>query len=224
MIEKEGLSKNQFKNLHESSIQMILFASALDNDKIPDEPVDSLKRIINSKTVALAKQELNIQFETHGLNEVSFSPGYIANIYSGSLTWASSDTPSNHSPFSFAEVEPIQVAEQKSRHLTLQLILTQGRGMSVEEIKASNKQEVHPPMNFHELQEQLLMFTVATDILFGELSVGSQCLKALSNMMNRYKSIFKAKERLDEEFPAKFLIVVDTRFQIWLNDCKSAKF
>ena len=68
------------------------------------------------------------------------------------------------------------------------------------------------------------MFTVATDILFGKLNVGSQCLKALSNMMNRYKSIFKAKECLDEEFPAKFLFAVDTRFQIWLNDCKSAKF
>ena len=79
-------------------------------------------------------------------------------------------------------------------------------------------------MNFHELQEQLLMFTVATNILFGKLSIGSQCLKALLNMMNRYKSIFKAKERLDEEFPAKFLFAVDTRFQIWLNDCKSAKF
>ncbi len=118
------------------------------------------------------------------------------------MTWASSDTPSNHSPFSFAEVKPIRVAEQKSRHLTLQLILTQGRGMSVEEIKASNKQEVHPPINFHELQEQLLMFTVVTNILFGKLSVGSQCLKALSNMINRYKSIFKAKERLDEKFPA----------------------
>ena len=74
--------------------------------------------------------------------------------------------------------------------------------MLVEEIKALNKQEVHPPMNFHELQEQLLMFTVATDILFGELSVGSQCLKALLNMMNRYKSIFKVKERLDKEFLA----------------------
>jgi hypothetical protein len=116
------------------------------------------------------------------------------------LIWASSGTPSNHSLFSFTEVEPIQVAEQKSRHLTLQLILTQGQGMPVEEIKASNKQEV--PMNFHKLREQLLMFTVATDILFGELSVGSQCLKALLNMMNRYKSIFKAKERLDKEFPA----------------------
>jgi len=86
--------------------------------------------------------------------------------------------------------------------------------MSVEEIKASNKQEVHPPMNFHELQEQLLMFTVAFIILFGELSIGVQCLKALANMMNRHKSIFKAKERLDKEFPAKFLLAVDTRFQI----------
>ncbi len=94
--------------------------------------------------------------------------------------------------------------------------------MTVEEIKASNKQEVHPPMNLHELQEQLLMFTFATDILFGEPSVGSQCLKALANIKNRNKSIFKAKERLDEEFPAKFLLAVDTRVQIWLNDCKSA--
>jgi len=175
--------------------------------------------------VALAEQELNNQLESHGLNEVSFSPGYITNVYAGSLIWASSDTPSNHSPFSFAEVEPIRAAEQKNRHLTLQLILTQGRGMSVEEIKASNKQEVHPPMNFHELQEQLLilMFTVASIIRFGELSVGVQCLKALANMMNRHKSIFKAKERLDEEFPAKFLLAVDTRFQIWLTDCKLAK-
>ena len=96
--------------------------------------------------------------------------------------------------------------------------------MSVKEIKSSNRQEVHPPMNFHKLQERLLMFTVATDILFGKLSVGSQCLKALSIMINCYKSIFKAKERLNKEFPAKFLFVVDTRFQIWLNDCKSAKF
>ncbi len=78
-------------------------------------------------------------------------------------------------------------------------------------------------MSFHELQEQLLMFTAATDIIFGKLNVGSQCLKALSNMMIRHKSIFKAKECLDKEFPAKFLLAVDTRFQIWLNDCKSAK-
>jgi hypothetical protein len=57
MIEKEGTSKNCFKNLLDSSIQMILFASALDNEEIPDEAVDSCKRIINSKMVALAEQD-----------------------------------------------------------------------------------------------------------------------------------------------------------------------
>ena len=139
MIEKEGTSKNRFKHLHGSSIKTFLFASALDREEIPNEPVDSCKRIINSKTVALDERELNNQFESHGLNEVSFLPGYIANVYAGSLTWASSDTPSNHSPFSFAEVKTIRAAGQKNHHLTLQLILTQGRGMSVEEIKASNK-------------------------------------------------------------------------------------
>ena len=78
-------------------------------------------------------------------------------------------------------------------------------------------------MNIHELQEQLLMFTVASIVLFGDLSIGVQCLKALANMMNHHKSIFKAKECLDEEFPAKFLLAVDTRIQIWLNDCTLAK-
>ena len=86
MMEKEGTSKNQFKHLHDTSIEMFLFASAFDNEEIPDKQVDSCKRIINtSKTVALAEQKLNNQFKSHGLNAVSFSPGYIVNVYAGSL-------------------------------------------------------------------------------------------------------------------------------------------
>jgi hypothetical protein len=134
MIEKEGTSKNRFKHLHDSSIKMFLFASALDNEEIPDKPVDYCKRIINSKTVALAEQELNNQFESHGLNEVSFSPGYIVNVYVGSLLWASSDTPSI-TPLSLlpksnrSQTDPSR--RTKESPPTLQLILTQGRGMSV---------------------------------------------------------------------------------------------
>jgi hypothetical protein len=223
MIEKEGLIKNRFKNLHESITKMIIFASAVDNEDTPDKPVESFKCIINSKTVALAEQELNTQFESYGLSEVSFSQGYMANIYLGNLLWSSSDSPSNHSPFSLAEVEPLRADEQKNSHITLQLVLTQGRGMTVDEIKASNKQEVHPPMNFHELKEQLNMFLVATKIFFIELSVGSQCFGVLLNMINHHKSTFKAKERLDEQFAAKFLFAVDTKNQLWLKECKSAK-
>jgi len=92
MIKKEGSNKNRFKNLHDSTIKMILFASAMDSKDYPDEPVDSLKRIINSKMVALAEQELNTQFESHGLSEVSFPQGYMAHLYSGNLLWSSSDS------------------------------------------------------------------------------------------------------------------------------------
>jgi hypothetical protein len=68
--------------------------------------------------------------------------------------------------------------------------------MTVEEIKASNKQEVHAPMNFHKLHEHLLMFTTTNDIIFGSFNMGSQYLQALTNMMNQHKSTFKAKECL----------------------------
>jgi hypothetical protein len=78
---------------------MIIFAPALDSDEIPNKPVELCKRIINRKRAALAKQELNNQFETQGLNKVGLLPEYTANIYLGSFLWASRNTPSNHSPF-----------------------------------------------------------------------------------------------------------------------------
>jgi hypothetical protein len=59
------------------------------------------------------------------------------------------------------------------------LILTQGQGMTVEENKASNKQEVHPPMNFHKLSDQLMMFATRNDIFFGKFSTESQSIWSL---------------------------------------------
>ena len=50
MIEKVGMSKNCFENFHVSTIQMIIFASALVSDEIPDKLIKSCKCIINSKT------------------------------------------------------------------------------------------------------------------------------------------------------------------------------
>jgi hypothetical protein len=113
--------------------------------------------------------------------------------------------------------------EQKNRHITLQLILTQGKGMMVGEIKAANKQEVHTPMNFQDMTEQLRMFTIANNIFLGKLSVGSQCLRTLQTMIDCNRSTFKARERLDEQFYSKFFFAIDLRFQIWLKQCQSAR-
>jgi hypothetical protein len=61
------------------------------------------------------------------------------------------------------------------------------------------------------------MFTIANDIFFGKLSIGSQCLHSLQTMIDRTRSTFKVQECLDVEFYAKFLFAVNTRFQIWLK-------
>jgi hypothetical protein len=37
MIEKEGTSKYQMKHFHDSNVQMLLFASAFENNEIPDK-------------------------------------------------------------------------------------------------------------------------------------------------------------------------------------------
>ena len=103
MVKKN--KKNRVKHLHKSVIKMLLYASAMDNKSVPTELMESCKRIINSKTVALAEQELNLQFKSRGLNMVSFPTGYMSNMYNGMLLWSSMDTPSNHSPFTFSEAE-----------------------------------------------------------------------------------------------------------------------
>ncbi len=223
MIKKSGEAKNRVKHLHKSTIKMLLLASAMDNETVPTDLTDSCKRVINSKTVALAEQELNLQFESRGLNMVRFPMGYTSNMYNGILLWSSMDTPSNHSPFTFREAELIQMEEQMNRHLTLQLILTQGKGMIVNEIKAANKQEVHAPMTFTDMTMQLQMFTITNNIFLGEISIGSQCLRSLQTMIDRNRSIFWAREILDKQFYSKFLFAINLRFQIWLKQCRNAR-
>jgi hypothetical protein len=94
--------------------------------------------------------------------------------------------------------------------------------MTVDEIKAANKQEVNAPMSFNDMTMQLNMFTVANDIFLGELSVGSQCLCALLTMVEANRTTFKARAIADEEFYSKFLFAVDSRYQIWPRENRKA--
>ncbi len=131
MIKNDRSSKNRVKNLHKSTIKMFLFALAIDNKTVPTNLTKSCKCFINSKTVAPAKQELKLQFKNRKMTQVGFLMGYMANMYLGALLWSSGYTPSNHSHFSFTEVEPLCMEEHKSCHLILQPILIQGKGMTV---------------------------------------------------------------------------------------------
>ncbi len=144
-------------------------------------------------------------------------------MYHRLLLWSSADTPHNHSPFSFSEAKPIRMEEHKSCHLLLQLILAHGKGMTVEKIKASSKQEVHAPMNFHDMVEQLKMFTIANDIFLSEFSMGPQCLCSLQIIIDHNRSSIKARECLDKDFASKFHFPIDSHYQIWLKHCRIAR-
>jgi hypothetical protein len=77
-------------------------------------------------------------------------------------------------------------------------------------------------MIFHDMVEQLKMFTIANNIFLGKLSVGSQCLRSLQAMINQNRSSFKAKESLNEELPSRFLFALDPHYQIWLKQFRIA--
>jgi hypothetical protein len=51
---------------------MLLFASAMDNKTFPINLTESCKCFINSQTVALAEQVLNLQLKNRKMTEASF--------------------------------------------------------------------------------------------------------------------------------------------------------
>jgi hypothetical protein len=165
---------------------------------------------------ALAKQELNNLFEFCGLNKVSFSSGYTANVYMGVLLWASSDTPSNHSPFSFSKVKPTQATNHKKpshhppAHPDPRVRHDGWKNQGIKQAGSTCPNEL--PRDAQ----------TASAIIFGKFRAGSQSLWALMNTMDCHKLFFKAKECPQKEFPVKFLLAVNSRFQIRLKECKSA--
>lgn len=219
-VEKEEKKKDRFKKLHSSTKQLIIFASAEDADDVPSDVTESCKRFINAETTGVAEQELNLQFKNLGLQDAAFSPGLTQALYAGKFLWADKGTPSNFSPFSIFEVEPLLAADQQNRHLILHLVETQGKGKTLDEIKASSKQEVKAPTTYMEMVQQLKFFAGLCEIFFGDLSVACCSIKALVAIVERNRHILKARET-DKTFMSQFLFAVDTRFQLWLDECMS---
>ena len=217
-LDKEEKKKDKFKKLHSSTKQLILFASAEDADDVPTEVSEACKRFINADSTGNAEQELNLQFKNLGLQDAAFSPGLTTALYAGKFLWSDKATPSNFSPFSIFEVEPLRASDQQNRHLILHLIETQGKGKTLDEIKASCKHEVKAPTTYLEIHQQLQFFAGLCSIFFGEISIPCCAISALVSLVERNRHILKARE-VDQTFMSQFLFAVDTRFQLWLDEC-----
>ena len=215
-LEKEDKKKDRLKKFHSSIKQLILFASADDADNVPIDIHDSCKRVFNAETIINAEQELTLQFGNLGMQDATFAPGFVTALYSGKFVWNKNFTPSNFSPFMICEAEPLLPAEHKSRRLILHLEDTNGK--TSDEIVSGGKNSVKAPTTYHEMHQQLKYFRGACSIFFGSTSIACTSLSALLQIVDKNKHIFKSYE-IDSEFMSKFLLAVDRRFQLWMENC-----
>ena len=78
-------------------------------------------------------------------------------MFGGVLNYSVGGSPSNMSAFCFKKGKALK-NNQNARALVLHLISVQGKGKTLDELKASAKQTVEVPMDVVSLKDQLKIF------------------------------------------------------------------
>jgi hypothetical protein len=164
--EKDAKKKNKVEKWHSTCRRLVLNAASTDSDSPADDIPASYLQIINSDTAGMADRELHNQMSEVNFPDVGFAHGLAASIYVGDLMWNNKNSPSNVSPFTVYEQDPLS-SSQTARCLHLHLLSKNTEGKSLEEIKASQKQEIKVPATFEEMMQSLRFYGGVTTILFG---------------------------------------------------------
>jgi hypothetical protein len=216
--DKEAKKKNKYEKWHDTSRRLVLNAASEDADEAADSIPSSYLRIINSETAGMADRELQSQMRILGHEDAGFAHGLAASLYNGDILWSSPNSPSNLSPFTVFELDPLSSA-QNERCVQLHLLSKNTEGKSLEEIKASQKQEVKVPETFEELVQSFVFYSGITTILFSNKSALANGIKMLIFCIRRDKIAFKTRIAGDKEFATKFIFAVEIRIQRWLRAC-----
>jgi hypothetical protein len=178
----------------------------------------SYVQIINSKTAGMADKELQSQILELGHADAGFDHGLATSLYVGDVLWNNHSTPSNLSPFTVFELDPLSTMQATSC-LHLHHLSKNTEGKSLDKIKASQTQEVKVPTTFEELHQTLLFYSGITTILFGLRSAIVAGVKSFATAIQSEKIIFKGRIAADSEIPAKILYAMEIRIQRWLGEC-----
>ena len=125
----------------------MLNAASTNSNSPAEEIPASYLRIINSNTAGMADKELQSQMSELGHADTGFSHGLALSLYVGNILWNNCTTPSNLSPFTVSELDPLSTM-QTACCLHLHLLSKNTEGKSLDKIKASQIQEVKVPNNF----------------------------------------------------------------------------
>jgi hypothetical protein len=166
---KDAKKKNKAEKWHPTSRRLVINAASTDSDSPADEIPETYLRIINSDTAGMADKELQAQMFALGYADTGFAHGLVSSLYVSNILWNNRTTPSNLSPFTVYELDPLST-KQATRCLQLHLLSKNTEGKSLKEIKTLQIQEVKVPTIFKELHQTLLFYSGITSILFGPRS------------------------------------------------------
>ena len=218
--EKDAKKKNKAKKWHATSRCLVLNAASTVSDFPVEDIPASYLRISNSNTTGMADKQLQSQMTGLGLSDTGFALGLAASLYAGDLKWNNRTTPSNLSPFTVFELDPLW-ATQQERCMQLHILSKNSERKLLKEIKASQIQEVKVPRSFEELHQVLSFYSGITSILFGTGSTLVFGVKLFASAILTEKIIFKGRIAADgDHLPTKILYAMEIRIQRWLGECK----
>jgi hypothetical protein len=151
--------------------------------------------------------------------DAAFAHGLTSSLYVGDILWNNRTTPSNLSPFTVFELDSLSMM-QTARCLHLRLLSKNTKGKLLDEIKASQIQEVKVPTTFEELHQTLLFYSGITSILFGPCSGLVAGVKSFATAIQTKKIIFKGHIATDSNLPTKILYAMEIRIERWLGECQ----
>jgi hypothetical protein len=215
---KDAKKKNKAEKWHPTSRRLVLNAALTNSNSPAKEIPTSYLRIINSKTAGMADKELQSQMLELGHADAGFAHGLAASLYVGNILWNNRSTPSNLSPFTVFELDPLSTT-QATLCLQLHLLSKNTEGKLLNEIKASQIQEVKVPTTFEKLHQTLLFYSGIKLILFGLRSAIIAGMKSFATAILLEKIIFKGRIAADSKLPEKILYAIEIRIQPWLGEC-----
>ncbi len=133
--------------------------------------------------------------------------------------WNNRSSPSNLSPFTIFELDPLSMT-QMARCLHLHLLSKNTEAKLMDEIKASQIQESKVPAMFKGLHQTLLFYLGITSILFGSDCTLISGVKLIAAAIKTKKIIFKGHIAADSDLPTKKMYAMEIRIQRWLGKCQ----
>ena len=216
--EREDKKKDKTLDLHPSTIHMLKMAGSEDGETPLLNIVPSASRFFNCKTVGLADQELNAQFQALEIYDAGFTPGLTQSLWHGALLWHNDIVPRNLSPFTIFPLAPNDM-EQGGRFLFLHIGEKSGKAKTLDEIRGATKQFIKAPTTYHEFTDSLRLYKGFLTIFIGKDNKVIENLEKLQQEVTKFSQAMKAAGVENPKFFAAFLYKIDLRVQTWLKEC-----